>query len=154
MSRPSPLRIAILGDREPSRPTHGATDAALSHAAHTLSLPVEARWLPTPALEAMPEHELARFAGFLVAPASGRGTPWTLPLVVSPDYPGAAIVSGEDAASLGLALSEIPGEASLVEALTGRAVPHRRALCRVTFPFPGDDAARSPSAIVEVLFPK
>ena len=64
---------------------------------------------------------------------SGRGTPWTLPLVVSPDYPGAAIVSGEDAASLGLALSEIPGEASLVEALTGRAVPHRRALCRVTF---------------------
>ena len=93
-------------------------------------------------------------AGFLVAPASGRGTPWTLPLVVSPDYPGAVIVSGEDAASLGLALSEIPGEASLVEALTGRAVPHRRALCRVTFPFPGDDAARSPSAIVEVLFPK
>jgi CTP synthase (UTP-ammonia lyase) len=70
MSRPSPLRIAILGDREPSRPTHGATDAALSHAAHTLSLPVEARWLPTPALEAMPEHELARFAGFLVAPGS------------------------------------------------------------------------------------
>jgi hypothetical protein len=93
-------------------------------------------------------------AGFVVSPASGRGTPWTLPLVVSPDYPGGAIVSAEDAASLGLALSEIPGEVALVEALTGRVAPHRRALCRVSFPFPGDDAARSPSAIVEVLFPK
>ena len=93
-------------------------------------------------------------APFVVAAASGRGTPWTLPLAVSPGFAGTAIVSREDAASLGLALSEIPGEATLVEGLTGRPVPHRRALCRVSFPFPDDAAAPAPSALVEVLFPK
>ncbi|HEU4394307.1 MAG TPA: hypothetical protein VFS92_02005 [Planctomycetota bacterium] len=93
-------------------------------------------------------------ASFVVAAASGRGTPWTLPLAVSPGFAGTAIVSREDAASLGLALSEIPGEATLVEGLTGRPVPHRRALCRVSFPFGEDAAAPAPSALVEVLFPK
>jgi CTP synthase (UTP-ammonia lyase) len=70
MSRHRPLRIAILGDRDDSRPTHGATDAALCHAARALSLEVEARWLPTRALEALSVDELARFAGFFAAPGS------------------------------------------------------------------------------------
>lgn len=70
MSRPCALRIAIVGDRDASRPTHAATDAALAHAARALSLEVRARWLATPALEAMPAAELAGFAGFFVAPGS------------------------------------------------------------------------------------
>jgi len=91
-------------------------------------------------------------ATFLVEPASGRGTPWRLPLAVSPEFGGTALLSREDAGALSLALSEIPGEASLVEALTGRAIPCRRALCRVSFEFPGDGARAT--AVVGVLHPR
>jgi CTP synthase (UTP-ammonia lyase) len=64
------IRIGVIGDRAPSRETHVATDDALSHAAHALSLDLEAHWLPTPALAAQPTAELASFAGFFVAPGS------------------------------------------------------------------------------------
>jgi CTP synthase (UTP-ammonia lyase) len=64
------IRIGVIGDHAASRKTHVATDEALSHAAHALSLDVEARWLPTPALAAQPASELASFAGFFVAPGS------------------------------------------------------------------------------------
>jgi hypothetical protein len=93
-------------------------------------------------------------ANFVVAPASGRGKPWQLPLAVAPEFSATALVSRADAAALGLVLSEIPGEASLVEALTGRSIPCRRALCRVTFPFPGEGAGPPATALLEVLFPK
>jgi hypothetical protein len=92
-------------------------------------------------------------AAFLVEPASGLGARWRLPLVVATGFPGTALVSRDDADGLGLALSEIPGEASLVEALTGRPVPCRRALCRVSFEFPGSEAPPA-TALVEVLFPR
>jgi CTP synthase (UTP-ammonia lyase) len=64
------LRIGVIGDHAPSRETHVATDAALSHAAHALSLEAETRWLSTPALAARPATELTSFAGFCVAPGS------------------------------------------------------------------------------------
>jgi CTP synthase (UTP-ammonia lyase) len=70
MNRSSPLRIGIIGDRAASRATHAATDAALAHAAHALSVEVEAGWLSTPALAELPAPELAPFAGFFVAPGS------------------------------------------------------------------------------------
>lgn len=93
-------------------------------------------------------------ATFLIEPASGRGTRWRLPLAVSPEFGGTALLSREDAAAMGLALSEIPGEASLVEALTGRAIPCRRALCRVSFEFTGDDAGPRATTVVGILYPR
>ena len=43
-------RIGIVGDYDPTAPTHSATDAAIAHAAAHLSLAVAARWLATDAL--------------------------------------------------------------------------------------------------------
>jgi len=45
------LRIGIIGDLDPSRPSHRATNEALAHAAGALSVTLEIRWLPTPSLE-------------------------------------------------------------------------------------------------------
>ena len=44
-------KIAIIGDFEPDRPSHKATDEALRHAANALSLAVNSDWLPTQVLE-------------------------------------------------------------------------------------------------------
>lgn len=42
-----PLRIGILGDYDPARPTHAATDAALAHVAAALDVPIEPHWIAT-----------------------------------------------------------------------------------------------------------
>ncbi len=42
-----PLRIGIIGDWNPSYPSHIATNQALGHAAGALGVPVECSWLPT-----------------------------------------------------------------------------------------------------------
>lgn len=65
-----PIRIAIVGDHDASRPTHRATNEALRHAASALSARIEASWLPTSSLGELEAAELARFAGFFVAPGS------------------------------------------------------------------------------------
>jgi CTP synthase (UTP-ammonia lyase) len=44
-------KIAIIGDFEPDRPSHKATNEALSHAADALSVVVSTDWLPTQVLE-------------------------------------------------------------------------------------------------------
>jgi CTP synthase (UTP-ammonia lyase) len=41
------IRIAIVGDHDPARETHAATDAALQHAAAVLGVKVAADWIPT-----------------------------------------------------------------------------------------------------------
>ena len=46
-----PLQVGIIGDFDPNRPTHLATNDALRHAASALSVTVECVWLPTPSLE-------------------------------------------------------------------------------------------------------
>jgi hypothetical protein len=93
-------------------------------------------------------------ATFTVEPASGLGAAVAVDLVVASGFSGTALVSREDAAGAGLARSEIPGAAVLAEVLTGRTVPCRRALARVTLEgFDGDPEARV-SAVVEVLFPR
>ena len=45
------LRIGIIGDLDPSRPSHRATNEALAHAAGALSVTLEICCLPTPSLE-------------------------------------------------------------------------------------------------------
>ncbi len=93
-------------------------------------------------------------AVFTVEPASGLGPAVPLDFVVASGFAGTALVSREDAAVAGLARSEIPGTATLAEVLTGRTVPCRRALAKVTLDgFDGDPEARV-SAVVEVVFPR
>ena len=45
------LRIGIIGDLDPSRPSHRATNEALAHAAGALGVALNVCWLPTPSLE-------------------------------------------------------------------------------------------------------
>jgi CTP synthase (UTP-ammonia lyase) len=57
--------IAVVGDRNPSYAVHVATDRALTHGQHA----PEIEWLATDAIE-LRASDLARYAGFLVAPGS------------------------------------------------------------------------------------
>lgn len=41
------LSIGIIGDFDPSKPSHLATDRAIEHAADKLRLKVKTTWLPT-----------------------------------------------------------------------------------------------------------
>jgi CTP synthase (UTP-ammonia lyase) len=43
--------IAIVGDYDPDKESHRATDEAMQHAAHALGLVVTGDWIPTEALE-------------------------------------------------------------------------------------------------------
>jgi CTP synthase (UTP-ammonia lyase) len=66
-----PVRIAIIGDFGPSRPSHWATEASLYHAAARLGLRVEPTWIDTPALvtdEGL--DRLEAFDGVWAAPGS------------------------------------------------------------------------------------
>jgi CTP synthase (UTP-ammonia lyase) len=45
------IRIGIVGDYDPARETHTATDAALEHAAAALGMTVAAEWIPTDELQ-------------------------------------------------------------------------------------------------------
>lgn len=96
----------------------------------------------------------AAVAWFTIEPASGLGAPVDVEFVVAPGFAGTALVSADDADAAGLVLSEIPGIAQVTELMTGRVVPCRRALARVTLVgFDGEPEVRV-SAIVEVLFPR
>jgi CTP synthase (UTP-ammonia lyase) len=45
------LKVGIIGDRDPQRLSHVATEEALGHAARALALPLEVEWVPTPTLD-------------------------------------------------------------------------------------------------------
>jgi CTP synthase (UTP-ammonia lyase) len=62
-----PLRIAVVGDRQPDHETHPATTAALGHAANALSVRVDATWLAT---DAVSVERLAGYDGVWIAPGS------------------------------------------------------------------------------------
>ncbi len=65
------LRVGIIGDFDPHLRYHLATNEALRHAAHTLSLTVETAWLPTESLDnADCTATLKRFDALWCAPAS------------------------------------------------------------------------------------
>jgi CTP synthase (UTP-ammonia lyase) len=65
------LRIALLGDFDPRKLSHWATEAALFHAASWLGFDVEPRWFPSEALEIPDAQErLAHFDGVWGAPGS------------------------------------------------------------------------------------
>lgn len=66
-----PLRVGIIGDFDPSLPSHIATNEAPSHAARALSVTVDCSWLPTPPLDdACSETTLKQFDALWCAPGS------------------------------------------------------------------------------------
>ena len=46
-----PLRVGIIGDFDPSYPSHAATNNALSHAASVVSQSLDLSWLSTQSLD-------------------------------------------------------------------------------------------------------
>ena len=65
------LAIGIIGDFDPSKASHPATNAALQHAADHLSLKVNVEWLPTPSLVSRDARgDLDRFDGLWASPGS------------------------------------------------------------------------------------
>ena len=65
------LRVGVIGDFNPQLRYHLATNEALRHAAHTLSLRVDTTWLPTESLDTADcAATLQRFDALWCAPAS------------------------------------------------------------------------------------
>lgn len=72
-------RIGIIGDYEPLRPSHEATEQALRLAGRTEGIDLEMLWLPTRSLETAPGlTKLQTCQGLLAAPGgtylSRKGT--------------------------------------------------------------------------------
>lgn len=61
------LNLAIIGDFDPKRPSHAATNRALNHAAGALFVEMKPVWLPT---RQMRDADLEHFDAFLCAPGS------------------------------------------------------------------------------------
>ncbi len=69
------LNIGILGDYNPQKPSHPATNEALNHAAHQLSVKMNITWLPTPSLTDRKElWNLSRFDGLWAAPGDPQSS--------------------------------------------------------------------------------
>lgn len=67
----APIRIAIVGDYNPDTVSHQTTVPAIEHAAATLGVPVEAKWIGTDSVPAEnPESVLADWDGFWIAAGS------------------------------------------------------------------------------------
>jgi len=63
------LKIAVIGDFESERPSHKATNAAINHAADSLSIALTADWLSTPSLKTEIETKnLKDYHGIFCAP--------------------------------------------------------------------------------------
>lgn len=61
-------RIGIVGDRDPERISHPATEAALGHAARTLGVDVATEWLATGSLEGRAAEALDPYDAAFCAP--------------------------------------------------------------------------------------
>ena len=66
-----PIRIAVIGDFEPTYHSHFATNAALYDAASSLSVPLKLRWIPTSSLGG-PDADaiLSPWDGLIASPGS------------------------------------------------------------------------------------
>jgi CTP synthase (UTP-ammonia lyase) len=66
-----PVQVGIIGDFDPQSRYHHATNDALRHAGHRLSVEVNCVWLPTASLDvAHPEATLEPFDALWCAPGS------------------------------------------------------------------------------------
>lgn len=65
------LRVGMIGDFDPHRATHTATNDALRHAARALSVSVDCSWLPTHTLQDdVDEGSLREYDALWCAPGS------------------------------------------------------------------------------------
>ena len=65
------LKIGIIGDHDPERLSHIATEEALGHAAQALALCPEIEWVPTPSLDGPDvEARLAPYDALWCSPGS------------------------------------------------------------------------------------
>ena len=70
MDAPKPLRIAVVADYDPARPSHAATDAALRLAASRRPGGIEFRWVGTDEVAPAGPDSLAGFAAIWAGPSS------------------------------------------------------------------------------------
>jgi CTP synthase (UTP-ammonia lyase) len=66
----APVRLAIVGERNPSFPPHRAVDASLTEAAAALSIDLDARWVTTDSIEADGVALLADAHAIWISPGS------------------------------------------------------------------------------------
>ncbi len=64
------IKIGIVGDFDPQKESHRATNAALSHAAESLKFPISIEWLPTRSLEHNTAETLYPFHALWCSPGS------------------------------------------------------------------------------------
>jgi CTP synthase (UTP-ammonia lyase) len=64
------IRLGIIGDFDENKLSHKATNAALHHCAESLSMDLEAIWLPTKSLEGDVDVDIFDYDGFWCAPGS------------------------------------------------------------------------------------
>ncbi len=64
------IRVGIVGDFDPSSPTHRALDESLRHAAVPLGLRLDAPWIPTLECSGDATARLSAFGALLAAPGS------------------------------------------------------------------------------------
>ena len=64
------VTVGVIGEFNPEFLPHTATNAALGHAAATLGIEVDVRWLSTMELEDLPVAELAGHDALWCAPGS------------------------------------------------------------------------------------
>ena len=65
------IKIGIIGDFDPQRVYHTATNASLGHAAKALKLELSPEWIPTPTLEDKRSLDgLKSYHGFWCSPGS------------------------------------------------------------------------------------
>lgn len=64
------VKIGIIGDYDPKKISHKATQDALCHCGDSLSIKTEIVWLPTKDLEVQKEFDLSTFDGFWCSPGS------------------------------------------------------------------------------------
>ena len=63
------MKIAVIGDFEPERSSHKATDEALLHATDSMSFALTTEWFPTPSLETeIDTAKLEKYHGIFCAP--------------------------------------------------------------------------------------
>ena len=65
------LKIGIIGDFDPRKSSHIATNEGLTHVAHALAADLNVQWLPTEQLEdKINESDLKNFDAFWCSPGS------------------------------------------------------------------------------------
>jgi len=64
------IKIGIIGDLEPERPSHKATNEALHHCSDHFGIDLEIQWLPTNSLEVDVDEKIKSFNGLWCAPGS------------------------------------------------------------------------------------